>query len=91
VRNAPAAVAAASRPAPAATSPAPQQAPVEEPIPGLTVNVVAYSEEPARRFVMINLKSYKEGERTAEGAVVEEIQPDGAVVSYKGRRVRLHP
>jgi general secretion pathway protein B len=79
---APAAPAAASVKAPP---------PVEEVVPGLTVNVVAYSEDPARRFVMINLKSYKEGEHTVEGAVVEQITPDGAVVNFKGRRIRLHP
>lgn len=46
----------------------------------------AYSEKPQNRFVLVNLKKYREGERLESGLVLEEILPDGMVMSYQGER-----
>ena len=56
-------------------------------LPRLDVHV--YSEEPQGRFILVNLKKYREGERLPSGLVVEEILPDGMVMSYQGERFRV--
>jgi len=53
--------------------------------PALTVEVHVF--EPNRRFVMINGRRYREGERLAEGPQVVEIVRDGIVLEYRGERV----
>ena len=53
------------------------------------VDVHVYSEEPQRRFILVNLEKYREGERLASGLVLEEILPDGMVMSYQGERFRV--
>jgi general secretion pathway protein B len=45
-----------------------------------------YSEEPQNRFILVNLKKYREGETLDSGLVLEEILPDGMVMSYRGER-----
>jgi len=56
-------------------------------LPRLDVHV--YSEEPRRRFILVNLEKYREGEILASGLVLEEILPDGMVLSYQGERFRV--
>ena len=53
------------------------------------VDIHVYSEEPQRRFILVNLEKYREGERLASGLVLEEILPDGMVMSYRGERFRV--
>ncbi len=55
-------------------------------MPRLDVHV--YDADPQRRFVLINLRKYRAGDRLESGAVVEEILPDGIQVSYQGKRFR---
>jgi len=56
-------------------------------LPRLDVHV--YSEDPQKRFIMVNLEKYREGERLAGGLVLEEILPGGMVMSYQGERFRV--
>jgi general secretion pathway protein B len=56
-------------------------------LPRLDVHV--YSEEPRKRFILVNLEKYREGERLASGLLLEEILPDGMVMSYQGERFRV--
>ena len=56
-------------------------------LPRLDVHV--YSEEPRRRFILVNLEKYREGEILESGLVLEEILPDGMVMSYQGERFRV--
>jgi len=51
------------------------------------VTVHVYSEDPAKRFVIIKSLRLREGDRTDDGLVVEEIRPDGVVLSAEGQRV----
>jgi general secretion pathway protein B len=56
-------------------------------LPRLDVHV--YSEQPQRRYILVNLEKYREGEILASGLVLEEILPDGMVMSYQGERFRV--
>jgi general secretion pathway protein B len=53
-------------------------------MPRLDVHV--YDSDPQRRFLLIELKKYREGDTLANGAVVEEILPEGVRLSYRGSR-----
>jgi general secretion pathway protein B len=55
----------------------------------LRLSVHVYAPEPAERFVLLDMRKYREGERTPEGAQVEAITPQGLVLSYRGRLLRL--
>ena len=45
-----------------------------------------YDSEPSRRFVLINGFKIREGEASREEIIVEQILPDGAVLSFEGYR-----
>jgi len=49
-----------------------------------TINVLSYSADPGRRFVMIDQVIYREGQTTRSGATVKEITPRGVVLSGPG-------
>ena len=53
-------------------------------LPDLHVDIHVYSEVAKDRFVFINMEKHNEGSRLAEGPLVEEITPDGVVLSYNG-------
>jgi general secretion pathway protein B len=57
-------------------------------LPRLDVHV--YSENPQGRFIMVDLKKYREGQTLPNGMVLEEILPDGMVMSYQGERFRVN-
>jgi general secretion pathway protein B len=50
------------------------------------MDVHVYDSDPRRRFVLIDLQKFREGDRLSNGAVLEEILPDGIVLSYQGKR-----
>lgn len=53
-------------------------------MPRLDVHV--YDSDPQRRFLLIELKKYREGDTLASGAVIEEILPEGVRMFYRGTR-----
>lgn len=53
-------------------------------VPRMDVHV--YDADPQRRFLLIKLQKYREGDRLESGAVIEEILPDGIQLSYQGTR-----
>ena len=53
-------------------------------VPDLHVDIHVFSEVPGDRFVFINMNKQKEGSRLPEGPLVEEITPDGVVLSMSG-------
>ena len=55
--------------------------------PRLDVHV--YDEEPSRRFVLIDLKRYVEGDTLKDGAKLEKIMPGSIQLYYQGTRFRL--
>jgi general secretion pathway protein B len=50
------------------------------------VDVHVYDTDPQRRFVLVDLQKYREGDRLPNGAVIEKILPDGIQLSYQGTR-----
>jgi len=55
----------------------------------LHLDIHVYSEDPAGRFVFINMVKHREQSRTAEGPIVNEITPDGVILRYQGRNFLL--
>jgi len=53
------------------------------------IDIHVYSEDPAERFVFINMRKYTQGNKTTEGPVVESINADGVTLSHQGRRFNL--
>ena len=53
------------------------------------IDVHVYSEQPRRRFILVDLKKYREGETLGSGAVLEEIQPNSIQLLYQGTRFRV--
>ena len=58
-------------------------------LPELSVDLHIYSDDPAKRVVFINGRRYQRGGVLVEGPTVEEINREGAVLSYHGRRFLL--
>lgn len=57
--------------------------------PELRLELHVYSTRAAERMVFINSRQYREGDTTQEGALIEQITPDGVVMSMNGRRFLL--
>lgn len=55
--------------------------------PNLAVDVHAYNQDPARRFVLIGGKRYHEGDTLAEGPRITAIVPEGIVFDWQGQQV----
>jgi general secretion pathway protein B len=53
------------------------------------IDVHVYSEQPRRRFILVDLQKYREGETLSSGAVLEEIQPNNIQLLYQGTRFRV--
>ncbi|QQS53484.1 MAG: general secretion pathway protein GspB [Candidatus Competibacteraceae bacterium] len=58
-------------------------------LPALNLDIHIYSADPDKRFVVINGRHYREGERLSEGPVLESVVRDGAILRQDGRRFRL--
>lgn len=55
--------------------------------PALSLDVHVWDEDPARRFVLVAGRRYREGETLAQGPRLVEIAPDGVILEYQGSRV----
>ena len=53
------------------------------------IDVHVYSDDPGRRFILVELRKYREGETLDSGAVLEEILPDSIQLFYQGTRFRV--
>jgi general secretion pathway protein B len=58
-------------------------------LPPLRLELHAFSDSPANRFVFINGRRYTEGARLPEGPELVSIEPRGAVLRHAGRRFLL--
>ena len=58
-------------------------------LPDLHVDLHVYGDQPANRFVVINMSRYKEGATLAEGPRVLEIMSSGIVLEHRGTRFFL--
>ena len=55
--------------------------------PRLDVHV--YDEDPSRRFILVELQRFVEGDTLGNGAKLEEIMPGGIQMYYQGTRFRI--
>jgi general secretion pathway protein B len=78
--------------------PAPAQAPkllYEMPggfvanLPSLNIDIHSYDRQPKKRYVLINMEKYREGDYLAEGPRVVEILPQGVVMEHMGEQFIL--
>jgi general secretion pathway protein B len=53
-------------------------------ITDLHLDIHVYSDDPAERFVFINMTKHREQSTLDEGPVVKEITPDGVVLEHQG-------
>lgn len=58
-------------------------------LPELHLDIHVFAEDPAERFVFINMNKHREGARLDEGPVVTEITPEGVVLRHQGRTFLL--
>lgn len=58
-------------------------------VPELHLDLHVYADQPQERFVSINGRKYREGDRTAEGIGIERITQQGVVMNQQGRRFLL--
>ncbi|MFL6620976.1 MAG: general secretion pathway protein GspB [Povalibacter sp.] len=59
------------------------------PLPDMRLDIHVYSNIPTDRFVFINMHKYSEGQVIAEGATLERVTPQGAILDYQGTRFLL--
>jgi general secretion pathway protein B len=53
------------------------------------IDVHVYADQPARRFILVDLQKYREGDTLESGAVIEEILPQGLQLYYQGTRFEI--
>lgn len=53
-------------------------------IKDLHLDIHVYSDDPAERFVFINMSKHREQSKLDEGPVVVEITPDGVILEHQG-------
>ncbi|MES9992088.1 MAG: general secretion pathway protein GspB [Candidatus Thiodiazotropha sp.] len=58
-------------------------------LPAMNIDIHSYSSRAAKRYVLINMEKYREGDYLAEGPRVVEILPQGAVMEHMGERFIL--
>lgn len=83
---------AEAEPPPAAVPPQKLKLPkeVKARLPDFLMTVHIFDEEPAKRFVLIDGRKLREGDETDKNILVEEILPDGVVLSYEGHKFFQH-
>jgi general secretion pathway protein B len=86
----------ASKPEPARpTPPKPARALTELPsgfvanLPSLNIDIHSYDRQAEKRYVMINMEKYHEGDYLAEGPQLIEILTDGVILEHLGERFIL--
>ena len=60
-----------------------------EQLPTLVINVHAWAEQPAERFVLINMQRYAEGDRLREGPLLRQVTREGVVLEHRGELFTL--
>lgn len=58
-------------------------------LPELHLDIHVYSEVPQDRFVFINMSKQREKSQLGEGPIVDEITPDGVILTYRDKSFLL--
>ena len=59
-------------------------------LPSLAVNVHVYDDNPGQRFVLINMRRYREGDSLDGGVTLDRITPEGVILHKGGERFRIN-
>jgi general secretion pathway protein B len=59
-------------------------------LPDLHLDIHVYSQNPADRFVFINMTKYREQARLTEGPLIKEIRSDGVLLEHRDREFILY-
>lgn len=88
---APVTAAAVTAPVMSDDAPLLQQMPTDfqRALPPLRVSIHVYAPDPSQRILFINNRQYHQGDRIDGDIRVEEIVPDGVILSYLGQRFKL--
>ena len=62
---------------------------IKSDLPELKISAHYYTVEPQSRFTRINEKTLREGQTLESGVKLEEITPDGVVLSHRGYRFQI--
>jgi general secretion pathway protein B len=55
----------------------------------IVVNVISYSTDSDRRFIMVGDRVLKEGDELQAGGIIDSITKDAVIIAYAGRQYRL--
>jgi general secretion pathway protein B len=58
-------------------------------LPALNIDIHSYDARPSKRYVLINLEKYREGDYLTEGPLLVEILTDGVILEHLGQRFIL--
>ncbi|MBL3528777.1 MAG: general secretion pathway protein GspB [gamma proteobacterium endosymbiont of Lamellibrachia anaximandri] len=58
-------------------------------LPEFNIDVHSYNDQPKRRYVLIDLEKYREGDYLDAGPLLSEILPDGVVLEHMGERFKM--
>jgi hypothetical protein len=58
-------------------------------LPSLNIDIHSYDQRPAKRYVLINMEKYHEGDYLSEGPQLVEILTDGVILEHLGERFIL--
>ena len=70
-------------------TPAAEQHPLAPQELQLKIDMLVWAVEPRQRMVYVNGHKYVEGEKLENGAIVQQIEPDGIILLQQGQRLRL--
>ena len=63
---------------------------LQQKLSDLKINIHVYNDKPAQRFVIINMRKYREGDRLEpSGMQLERITRDGIVINHGNGLVRM--
>ncbi|MCG8015088.1 MAG: general secretion pathway protein GspB [Candidatus Thiodiazotropha sp. 'RUGA'] len=55
-------------------------------LPAMNIDIHSYDPRPLKRYVLVNMEKYREGDYLAEGPLLIEILPEGVVMQHMGER-----
>lgn len=58
-------------------------------VPKMSINVFVYANDPAERFVIINMVKYRAGQQTKDQVDIKEILPKSLVLNYRDQTFQL--
>jgi general secretion pathway protein B len=58
-------------------------------LPVMNIDIHSYDARPKKRYVLVNMEKYREGDYLTEGPLLIEILPEGVIMEHMGERFIL--